>query len=56
VSDPFGEFERAGWSAGRAEPYHQAIGAITREAILRLLDAAGVGAGTRLLDVATGPG
>jgi SAM-dependent methyltransferase len=56
VSDPFGEFERAGWSAGRAEPYHQAIGAITREAIPRLLDAAGVGAGTRLLDVATGPG
>ena len=56
MSDPFGEFERAGWSAGRAEPYHQAVGAISREAIPRLLDAAGVGAGTRLLDVATGPG
>ena len=56
MSDPFGEFERAGWSAGRAEPYHHAIGAITREPIPRLLDAAGVGAGIRLLDVATGPG
>jgi SAM-dependent methyltransferase len=55
-ADPFGEFERAGWNAGRAAPYHQALGDITRRPVEALLDAAGVGPGVRVLDVASGPG
>lgn len=55
-ADPFGEFERAGWNEGRAVPYHQALGDITRRPVEALLDAAGVGPGVRVLDVATGPG
>jgi ubiquinone/menaquinone biosynthesis C-methylase UbiE len=56
MADPFGAFERAGWSEGRAAPYHQAVGAITAQPVEALLDAAGVGPGARVLDVATGPG
>jgi SAM-dependent methyltransferase len=54
--DPFGAFERAGWTEGRAAPYHQGIGAITAQPVEALLDAAGVKGGARVLDVATGPG
>ena len=54
--DPFGEYEKAAWSAGKAEPYHRGVGAITTRTIELLLDAAGVASGSRLLDVATGPG
>src|SRR4051794_28432720 len=54
--DPFEAFERAGWNAGRAAPYHSAIGAVTARPVDALLDAAGVGPGVRVLDVATGPG
>jgi SAM-dependent methyltransferase len=56
TDDPFGAFERTGWSAGRAAPYHQAVGDITAQCVEALLDAAGVGPGVRVLDVATGPG
>jgi ubiquinone/menaquinone biosynthesis C-methylase UbiE len=54
--DRFGAFERAGWSEGRAAPYHAALGAITAQPVEALLDAAGVAAGKRVLDVASGPG
>jgi ubiquinone/menaquinone biosynthesis C-methylase UbiE len=56
MADPFGAFERQGWSAGRAEPYHRGIAAITTRSIDPLLDATGVAAGMRVLDIATGPG
>jgi len=56
VTDTFTAFERQGWNAGRAAPYHHGIGAITSRAIPALLDAARVGAGSAVLDVATGPG
>ena len=55
-SDAFGAFERAGWNEGRAAPYHAALGAITARPVEALLDAAGVGPGVRVLDVASGPG
>ena len=54
--DAFGAFEQAGWSEGRAAPYHHGLGAITSGAIPALLDGAAVSAGTSVLDVATGPG
>jgi ubiquinone/menaquinone biosynthesis C-methylase UbiE len=54
--DPFAEFERAGWESGRASPYHRGLGAMTSRPIPALLDAAAVGAGSAVLDVATGPG
>jgi ubiquinone/menaquinone biosynthesis C-methylase UbiE len=51
----FHEFERAGWeSIPRA--YQDAFGTLTTQAIAPLLDAARVGPGIRVLDVATGPG
>jgi SAM-dependent methyltransferase len=56
VADSFDEFERAGWRAGRAAPYHHGIGAVTTRAVPALLDAARVGPGVSVLDVATGPG
>jgi SAM-dependent methyltransferase len=54
--DAFAEFERAGWESGRASPYHRGLGAMTSRPIPALLDAAAVGAGSAVLDVATGPG
>jgi SAM-dependent methyltransferase len=48
-------FERAGWSA-KAETYGLLTGRITARLVEPLLDAAGVAAGTRVLDVGTGPG
>jgi ubiquinone/menaquinone biosynthesis C-methylase UbiE len=51
----FHAFERAGWeSIPRA--YQDAFGSLTTQAIGPLLDAARVGPGVRVLDVATGPG
>jgi ubiquinone/menaquinone biosynthesis C-methylase UbiE len=55
VSD-FDSFERAGWGSGRAAPYHHGIGVVTSRPVPALLDAAGVGPGVSVLDVATGPG
>jgi ubiquinone/menaquinone biosynthesis C-methylase UbiE len=56
VADEFGEFEKAGWAEGRAKPYHHGLSAVTTPSIEPLLDAAGVDAGHRVLDIATGPG
>ncbi len=57
TADPsaFHAFERTGWeSIPRA--YQDAFGTLTTQAIEPLLDAARVGPGVRVLDVATGPG
>ena len=53
--DAFGEWERQTWET-RAAPYAASLGDLTRGAAGALLDAAGVAAGTRTLDVGTGPG
>jgi hypothetical protein len=50
--DAFNAFEAAGWET-RAEDYHRHLGAMTAPVIEPLLDAAAVGHGTRILDVAT---
>ena len=52
--DEFWEFERTGWE--RAAPRYEACWGDTSEFVERLLDAARVGQGTRLLDIACGPG
>ena len=54
-TEEFKAFEAAGWSR-RAGTYGRVTGAITARFVDSLLDAAGVGAGMRVLDVATGPG
>lgn len=51
----FKEAELEGWQA-KAGNYDDLLGQVTNRAIGPLLDAAGVGAGTRVLDVACGPG
>jgi ubiquinone/menaquinone biosynthesis C-methylase UbiE len=51
----FVEFEAAGFSRV-ADHYHRYLSDITAAVAAPLLDAAGVGAGSRVLDVATGPG
>jgi ubiquinone/menaquinone biosynthesis C-methylase UbiE len=53
--ESFAEHERAGWEA-RAADYHDHLGRITVELVDPLLDAAGVVAGSQVLDVACGPG
>jgi SAM-dependent methyltransferase len=53
--DAFNAFEAAGWEA-KAAGYDRFFGAITTRVIDDLLDAAGVGEGSRVLDVASGPG
>lgn len=53
--DPFWVFEQTGWQRC-AKPYHRYFSSVTNQAIESLLDAAEVRSGTRLLDVATGPG
>ncbi len=55
MSEEFKAFESAGWAA-RAATYDDLMGAVTARFVEPLLDAAGVRAGTRLLDVACGPG
>ena len=52
--DAFWEFERAGWE--RAAPRYEECWTDTGFFLEPLLDAAGVRQGTRLLDVACGPG
>ena len=51
----FRDFEHAGWERA-AEHYPDAFGDLTRQAVDPVLDAVGARAGTRLLDVACGPG
>jgi ubiquinone/menaquinone biosynthesis C-methylase UbiE len=51
----FRTFEHAGWE-GVVDAYDAAFRALTAQTIDPLLDAAGVGPGTRVLDEATGPG
>jgi SAM-dependent methyltransferase len=51
----FHDFERAGWERA-AEFYGDAFGVVTVQTAEALLDAAGVRSGSRVLDVACGPG
>jgi SAM-dependent methyltransferase len=51
----FHAFEQQGWERA-ADHYGDAFGSLTSQTIPSLLSAAGVGKGTRLLDVASGPG
>lgn len=51
----FHAFEKAGWERA-ADHYGDAFGGLTSQTIPALLRAAGVRRGTRLLDVASGPG
>ena len=53
--DAFDAFEAAGWEQ-KASGYDRAFGSMTSQAAEPLLDAASVADGTRVLDVATGPG
>lgn len=53
--EAFKDFEAAGWSAN-ADGYDRLTGRITARVADALLDAAGVAAGVRLLDVGCGPG
>ena len=53
--DAFNRFEAEGWEH-RADGYHVLADGLTTRVIELLLDAAGVDSGTRVLDVATGPG
>ena len=51
----FHDFEHAGWERA-ADHYGDAFGSLTSQTIPALLRAAAVERGTRLLDVASGPG
>jgi ubiquinone/menaquinone biosynthesis C-methylase UbiE len=53
--DAFNAFEAEGWEE-KATGYDRFFGSITGQLVEPLLDAASVGAGTRMLDLATGPG
>jgi ubiquinone/menaquinone biosynthesis C-methylase UbiE len=53
--DAFNRFEAASWDE-QADAYHRFAAPITTRVIEPLLDAAGISAGMRVLDVATGPG
>jgi cyclopropane fatty-acyl-phospholipid synthase-like methyltransferase len=58
MMDPhsFRQFEHSGWQ-GIPQQYHEAFGELTTQSIEPLLDAAaGVKAGTKVIDIATGPG
>lgn len=54
-ADAFNAFEAAGWEKA-ADGYVSAFVPLTAQVVETLLDAADVGAGTRVLDVASGPG
>ena len=57
VNRAFAAFERQGWGDPTVcEAYDASLGAVTSQCIGALLDAAGIGAGCRVLDVATGAG
>jgi protein-L-isoaspartate O-methyltransferase len=51
----FDSYARRLW-AGRADAYEHGFARLTVHAVGALLDAAGAGTGTRVLDVGTGPG
>jgi SAM-dependent methyltransferase len=53
--DSFKGMEQQGWQR-HAAGYDELFGSVTRHAIEPLLDASGVGAGSRLLEVCCGPG
>ncbi len=53
--DAFNAFEAGGWEE-KAAGYDRFFGGITGQLVEPLLDAASVGPGTRMLDLATGPG
>ena len=53
--DAFADWERQAWET-RAAPYAESLTDLTGGAAEALLDAAGVRAGSHVLDVATGPG
>jgi SAM-dependent methyltransferase len=55
-ADAFDAFEEAGWAAKDVASYEELAGRVTSRLADPLLDAVGARAGTRLLDVATGPG
>ena len=55
ATDAFTAFEHDGWQ-GAADAYADAFGSLTTQCIEPLLDVLGTKAGTRLLDVACGPG
>jgi SAM-dependent methyltransferase len=55
-SAAFEAFEEAGWTTKEAAAYDSLAGRVTSQCADALLDAVGAGSGTRLLDVATGPG
>jgi SAM-dependent methyltransferase len=55
-ADAFEAFERAGWAAKEAGAYDALAGRVTAPVAEPLLNAVGAGLGTRVLDVATGPG
>jgi SAM-dependent methyltransferase len=55
-TDAFNEFERRGWAENSTEAYDRVFGPVTSRVVDDLLDAAGVGSQTRMLDLATGPG
>jgi SAM-dependent methyltransferase len=57
VIDPtaFRQFEHTGWQE-IASRYHGGFASVTTQSVVALLDATGVTKGTRLLDVACGPG
>ncbi len=54
-ADAFNAFEASGWE-GRADAYHRFFGTLTARVIEQLLDAAKIDRGSRVLDVASGPG
>lgn len=54
-TNAFDRFEAAGW-AQRATGYERHFVALTGRVVPELLDAAGVGPGTRLVDLGSGPG
>jgi len=54
--DAFDAFEAAGWGGKDASAYDALAGRVTARFADTLLDAVAAGPGTRLLDVATGPG
>ena len=54
-ADAFTAFERTGWEH-QAPTYDDVIGRVTSRLVGPLLDAAGVQQGSRVLDLATGPG
>lgn len=54
--EAFDAFEADGWAAKDASAYDRLFGRVTTRVVDPLLDSVGVGPGTRLLDVATGPG